>query len=220
MVAAIAEAVMGPKPNAHQTACGFILLRHLRDRLVEPCNRFIQTTKLMNEFRQRLAYFKGYSLVAGLDQPGQIAGVSRPLRSDHADFGQVAAQAVQQLRPLSNQHLPRLVPHQRRLVLQRAHADKSHRRPRHRLANRRSIRSVVLTPANIGLHISRRHHPGVMTKIDQLARPMMGRPAGLKPDQAGGQRSEKLQQLVAPDCLGDHNAPRRVNAVNLKDVLC
>ena len=58
-----------------------------------------------------------------------------------------------------------------------------------------------------------------MAKLDQLARPMMRRPAGLKPDKARRQRSEKLQQLVAPDRLGDHNAPRSINAVNLKDVL-
>jgi hypothetical protein len=58
-----------------------------------------------------------------------------------------------------------------------------------------------------------------MAKLDQLARPMMRRPAGLEPHQARRQQSEKLQQLVAPDRLGDHNAPRSINAMNLKDVL-
>ena len=58
-----------------------------------------------------------------------------------------------------------------------------------------------------------------MAKLDQLARPMMRRPAGLEPHQARRQRSEKLQQLVAPDRLGDHNAPRSINAMNLKHVL-
>src|SRR5580692_10394587 len=33
------------------------------------------------------------------------------------------------------------------------------------------------------------------------------------------QRSEKLQQLVAPDRLGEHNAPGSINAMNLKHVL-
>jgi hypothetical protein len=58
-----------------------------------------------------------------------------------------------------------------------------------------------------------------MAKLDQLARPMMRRPGGIEPDNTGGQRSKKLQQLVAPHRLGDHNTPRSINAVNLKDVL-
>jgi hypothetical protein len=65
-----------------------------------------------------------------------------------------------------------------------AHTDKPHRRPRHRLADCRRIRGVVLLPANIGLYISRRHHARIMAKLDQFARPMMRRPAGLKPHQA------------------------------------
>jgi hypothetical protein len=48
---------------------------------------------------------------------------------------------------------------------------------------------------------------------------MMRRPAGFKPHQTRWQRSEKFQQLVAPDRLGDHNPPWSINAVNLKDVL-
>jgi hypothetical protein len=58
-----------------------------------------------------------------------------------------------------------------------------------------------------------------MAKLDQLARPVMRRPAGLEPHQATWQRSEKLQQLVAPDRFGDHNAPRSINAMDLKNVL-
>src|SRR5208337_4526676 len=71
--------------------------------------------------------------------------------------------------------------------------------PRHRLADRRGIRSVVLLPANIRLHIGWRHHACVMAKLDQLARPVMRRPAGLEPDQTTRQRSEEFQQFVAPD---------------------
>ena len=51
------------------------------------------------------------------------------------------------------------------------------------------------------------------------SRPVMRRPSGFEPDKAGGQRSEELQQLVAPDRLGDHHPPRGINAMNLKDVL-
>jgi hypothetical protein len=48
---------------------------------------------------------------------------------------------------------------------------------------------------------------------------MMRRPGGLKPHQARRQRSEELQQLVAPDRFGDNNAPRSINAMDLKNVL-
>jgi hypothetical protein len=58
-----------------------------------------------------------------------------------------------------------------------------------------------------------------MAKLDQFARPMMRRPAGLKPHRATWQRSEKLQQLVAPDRFGDHDTPQSINAMDLKNVL-
>jgi hypothetical protein len=117
----------------------FLLLRKLCDGALKPSNRFVEVPQLRHERRRRLAHFKRDCLVAGLDQPSQFAGVSGPPRRDDADFGQAAAQAVQQ----------------RRLVLKRAHADKPHRRPSDRLANRRRVRCVVLLPPRIGLHISR-----------------------------------------------------------------
>jgi hypothetical protein len=33
------------------------------------------------------------------------------------------------------------------------------------------------------------------------------------------QRSEKLQQVFTPDRFGDYDAPQRINAMDLKDVL-
>jgi hypothetical protein len=108
--------------------------------------------------------------------------------------------AVQQLRSLRDQHLARLVPHQGRLVLQRAHANKSHRRPGHRFTYRGCVRRVVLLPADIWLHINRRHHPRVMAERDQLARPMMRRPAGFKPTRHGASEAKtsiSLLRLIA-----------------------
>jgi hypothetical protein len=64
-----------------------------------------------------------------------------------------------------------------------------------------------------------RHHPRPMAKRDQRSRPVMRRSAGPKPHNIGGHRSKKLQQLVAPHRFGEHNPPRRINAVNLKDAL-
>jgi hypothetical protein len=201
---------MGPKPGmliSRRAVSSFWAI--LRDGAVTASDRLVEVAQLHHERRQRLTHDQRYRLVTRLDAIGQFAAVSRPLRRDHADLGQVPAQAVQQLRSLRNQHLPRLVTHHYGLVLQRAHADKSHRRPCHRLANHRRVRRVVLLPTHVGLHVSRRHHPGVMPKLDQLARPMMRRPAGLEPDKATRQRSEEFQQLASPDRLGHDNAPRR-----------
>jgi hypothetical protein len=174
----------------------FILLRQLCDDAIEPRDRFVEVAQLHHQRRQRLAHFKRDCLVASLDQLGQFAGVSRPLRRDDADLGQVAAQAVQQLRSLRDQHLPRPVTHQGRLVLQRAHTDKPHRRPRHRLADCRPIRGVVLLPTDVRLHISRRHHTRVMAKLDQLARPVMGRFGGLKPTRQRGNEAKNSSSLL------------------------
>jgi hypothetical protein len=143
---------MGPKPG--MLISRRAVSRELRDGAVEPGNRFVEVAQLHHQRRQRLAHFKRDCLVAGLDQLSQFVGVSGPLRSDHADLRQVAAEPIEKLRALRDQHLARLVPHQRRLVLTRAHANKSHRRSGHSLADRRRIRGVVFLPANIGLHIT------------------------------------------------------------------
>jgi hypothetical protein len=78
----------------------------------------------------------------------------------------------------------------------------------HAIPERLAILAGVVPASVIGL-----------LKLDQFARPMMRRPGGLKPHQARRQRSEELQQLVAPDRFGDHDTPQGINAVNLKDVL-
>src|ERR1700730_206372 len=58
-----------------------------------------------------------------------------------------------------------------------------------------------------------------MAKLDQLARPMMGRTAGFHTDETLGQLREEGQYVLAPERLGDDHAPRSVNAMNLKNML-
>ncbi len=82
---------------------------------------------------------------------------------------------------------------QSRLVLQGTQGNEPHRRSGHGLADRCGVGSVVLLAAHVGFDISRRHQPRVMAKLDQLARPVMRRTAGLEPDNAGRQRIEELQ---------------------------
>jgi hypothetical protein len=60
------------------------------------------------------------------DKTRQFAGIFKPLRRDDPHLGQMPAKRVDQLGALRHQHFARLVMHERRLVLQRAHADKAH----------------------------------------------------------------------------------------------
>src|SRR5580692_2258057 len=121
MVAAIAEAVIGPKPGtlinrrAVSSFCASFAM--LRSSLAIASSRLRNCTTSGASASQTS---NGTVSSQGLDQLSQFAGVSQPLRSDHADLGQVPTQAVQQLRSLSNQHLARLVTHQHCLVLTRA----------------------------------------------------------------------------------------------------
>jgi DNA modification methylase len=100
-----------------------------------------------------------------------------------------------------------------------AHADKAHRWPRHRFTDARGVGRVILLPAHIGLDIGRRHYPDVMAKLEQLARPMMGRTTGFQPDNRRGQLGEEDKNILAPERLGNDRAPTSVNAVNVKNML-
>ena len=103
-----------------------ILPRKFCDCAVELSNRFVEVTQLRHERRERLGHNSRHRPVTRLDAISQLAGVSWPLRRDHADLSEMAAQSVDQLRTLRDQHFPRFVTHQRRLVFERAHTDKSH----------------------------------------------------------------------------------------------
>jgi hypothetical protein len=59
----------------HEWSRRFILLRQLRDRPVEPRYRFIQTMKLMNEFRRRPCILQtGFSSRRGTDKLTGVLG--------------------------------------------------------------------------------------------------------------------------------------------------
>jgi hypothetical protein len=54
--------------------------------------------------------------------------------------------------------------HQGGLLLLRLDRDEPHRRPRHRLTDRRRIVRIVLAAFEIGLHVARRYQPGCVAK--------------------------------------------------------
>src|SRR5579863_683047 len=57
-------------------------------------------------------------------------------------------------------------------------------------------RDAVLLPANIGIHISRRHYASLAAERHQLARPMMRRPGGLELHQTGGREAKNSSSLL------------------------
>jgi hypothetical protein len=97
--------------------------------------------------------------------------------------------------------------------------DDAHRRPAHRLADRCSIRCVVLVPPHIRLRISRRDQPHLVPQLRQLTRPIVGRRTRLQPHPAGRQLGKERQHLRASQRPAHHYRPGRIHPVHLEDLL-
>ena len=74
--------------------------------------------------------------------------------------------------------------HEGRLLVDRLDGDEPHGRPGHRLADRGGIGGIVLAAPHVRLHVGWRHQPDRMAELDEFARPVMRRGAGLHADQA------------------------------------
>jgi hypothetical protein len=90
---------------------------------------------------------------------------------------------------------------------------------RDRLTDGLGVCRIVLAALYIGLHVSWRHQLDLMAELDQLPRPMVRGGAGLHTHQAGRLFLEEGQQLGPPQLPAHDHGPRRVNAVDLKNVL-
>ena len=100
-----------------------------------------------------------------------------------------------------------LVQPRRRLLGFALDRDKAHRRPAHRLADRRRVRGIVLVSAYVGLGIGRRDQAHVVADPGQLAHPVMRRGAGLHADQAGRQLGEPRQHRARRSARRTVTAP-------------
>src|SRR6185312_10972770 len=96
---------------------------------------------------------------------------------------------------------------------------KAHRRPYNRLANGLGIRSVVLVPLDVSLHILRRHQPYLMAQRAQLPRPVVRRRTCLHPHQTARQSTEERQNLRSPKLLAQNRRPRCIDPVYLENML-
>jgi hypothetical protein len=146
----------------------------------------------------------------------QLGRAIAALGRDNAELGHMSTDRIRQHRALTDQKLPAAVQHQAGLLLLRFDRHKTHRRPRHRLADCGSIIGVVFAALEIGFYIARRHQPHCMAERVKLATPMMCTRARFKANETGRQRSEELQHLCAAHTLADHHRTINIHAVNLE----
>src|SRR5581483_245943 len=133
-----------------------------------------------------------------------------------AELSHVPADRIRQHRSLTNQKLSAAMQHQDRLLLFRFGRHKTHRRPRHRLADGRRIVGVVLAAFEIGFHIAWWHQPNRVAERRKLTAPMMCGRTRLNTDQTGRQSCKKLQYLGAAHTLADHHCACGIDPVNLE----
>jgi hypothetical protein len=82
--------------------------------------------------------------VGGGGSLDEFLDVADPFGGNHTELRQMTAQCVHAHRALLDQQLAGLVRHQRGLLVLALDGDETHVRPRHRLADRRRIRRVIL----------------------------------------------------------------------------
>src|SRR6516225_2472340 len=81
------------------------------------------------------------------------------------------------------------------------------------------VSAVVLIALDVGLHIDRRHQPNLMATTANHPRPMMSAASSLHAHQTRRQLPEKLLDRGSPKLAPHHDSSRRINPVNLKNVL-
>ncbi|MBA7592789.1 hypothetical protein ES708_34983 [subsurface metagenome] len=151
------------------------------------------------------------------DDRDELANVPGPLANDVSKLGEVPAQRVDQLGPLTHEQVARTEHHCRSLSLRALALDEPHRRALRRLANRFRVGHVVLLPLHKRLHVGWWDEPRVVTCHGYLARPVMSTGARLHRDHASRKCREERQHLITPQLLAEHDCATRTGAVNLEN---
>ncbi len=111
--------------SGHQAARPFVASSHRGDSSIAACDLLVQNMQLPHQRGECRAHAGRNRLVAfRFDDPAKSRAFLSPRARDDPNLGQMPAKCVDQLRALRHQYFARLVMHERRLVLQRAHADK------------------------------------------------------------------------------------------------
>src|SRR5690606_15070176 len=85
--------------------------------------------------------------------------------------------------------------------------------------DRLRVGSIGLAALYVRLDVSRWHQPNLMSRLRQLARPVMRRAARLHAHQARRQLGEERQHLRSPERLANNRLTSRVDSMNLKMLL-
>ena len=85
------------------------------------------------------------------------------------------------------------------------------------LADRFSVRHVILAAFDIGLHISGRHQFNLMPERGDLTCPVVSGCTSFHPNQAGWQFFECIEHRTSAYLLPDHDAACFINAVKLEN---
>src|SRR5262249_39826360 len=122
---------------------------------------------------------------------------------NEAEFGKVGSERIDQLRALADQKIPRSMQHQQGLLIGRLDRHEPHRWACHGLTDGGCVGSIVFRPFDIALDVARRHQTHGMTKLGDIARPMMSGSAGFHADQASRNLAKEVDDLLAPQLTGD-----------------
>jgi len=209
-----ADARNGGEPPHHRIGLG-----HGHDLGLDGGTGAVQPVDLLQHQAQHRQQHRRDPLVTGGDEPAQFGKAAPPLCCDDAEFGQLAAQVVDQLGVLLDQQVARPLEPTRGLALEALDRDKPHVRTAYRGADRGRIALVVLVAPHERLHIGCRDQPHLVTQGAQLPPPVMRRSASLDPDQRRFEPGEEFQDLRSPQLLLHNDLAARILAVNLKNAL-
>src|SRR5262249_42955315 len=112
------------------------------------------------------------------------------------------------------------VQHRQTLLLDPLHRHERHARPRHRLADRRSINWIRLAALDKGLDVVRRHQLYGVPEFANLTSPIMRTPARFHADETRWQLGEERQHLLASEPPGDDDIAGDIDAVDVEYLLC
>src|SRR5215208_3802279 len=161
---------------------------------------------------------QGRQALISLDAIEQRTEVSFPLGGYKAELTRMAANGVAQLRAIADQPVTDADQHQGRLLLRRFHRHEAHCRPAHRLAERFSIRRIVLAALDVRFDQLRRDQLHRMAERLQQSCPMIARTAGFDPDHCRGKLLEKCHHLLAPKLLAQNRLLGSIYSMKLENV--
>src|ERR1051325_11147221 len=105
---------------------------------------------------------------------------------------------------------------QRSLLACRFCRHETHARTGDRLADRLGVGCVVLAPANVWLHVCRRHQADMVPVRRDHAGPVMGSGTRFYTDQAGCKFGKEAGHLCSLQLAPDHNPACRVDPMHLE----